>query len=48
VTVAVLRQITIQVAAFRFQAMDRNGNRVIERDEWNGSRGSFERSRLEP
>ena len=27
---------------FRFQNMDRNGNRVIEREEWNGSRGSFD------
>jgi Ca2+-binding EF-hand superfamily protein len=26
----------------RFQNMDRNGNRVIEREEWNGSRGSFD------
>jgi len=26
----------------RFQNMDRNGNRTIERDEWNGSRGSFD------
>jgi Ca2+-binding EF-hand superfamily protein len=26
----------------RFENMDRNGNRVIEREEWNGSRGSFE------
>jgi Ca2+-binding EF-hand superfamily protein len=26
----------------RFQNMDRNGNRVIEREEWDGSRGSFE------
>lgn len=26
----------------RFQNMDRNSNGVIERDEWNGSRGSFE------
>jgi Ca2+-binding EF-hand superfamily protein len=26
----------------RFQGMDRNGNRVIEREEWNGSRGSFD------
>jgi Ca2+-binding EF-hand superfamily protein len=26
----------------RFQNMDRNGNGVIERDEWNGSRQSFD------
>jgi Ca2+-binding EF-hand superfamily protein len=26
----------------RFQNMDRNGNGAIERDEWNGSRASFE------
>ncbi len=26
----------------RFQNMDRNGNRAIEREEWNGSRGSFD------
>jgi Ca2+-binding EF-hand superfamily protein len=26
----------------RFRNMDRNGNGVIERDEWNGNRGSFE------
>jgi Ca2+-binding EF-hand superfamily protein len=26
----------------RFQNMDRNGNHIIEREEWNGSRGSFE------
>ena len=26
----------------RFQNMDRNGNGIVERDEWNGSRGSFE------
>jgi Ca2+-binding EF-hand superfamily protein len=26
----------------RFAAMDRNGNRVIEREEWNGSGGSFD------
>jgi hypothetical protein len=26
----------------RFRNMDRNGNGVIERNEWNGSRGSFD------
>jgi len=28
--------------SIRFQNMDRNGNRIIEREEWNGSRGSFD------